>query len=388
LAGIENTAVGVNALASNLGDINTALGYATLLNNTTGSENTAVGVTALWANTTGNQNTGIGVNALNSNTTGAGNTAVGDASLISNTTGSFNTAIGLAALNGNTTGIYNTANGVNALQSNTTGGGNTATGFPALSANTTGSYNSAYGFATLMQNTTGGYNTASGVNALQSNTTGSTNIAVGYGALANNSTGGGNIAIGTNAGENLTTGDNNIDFANAGATGESGTIRIGTTGQQVRTFIAGICGHSLGRGAAVLINSSGQLFVEESSERYKTDIAPGAASSERLQQLRPVTYRFKADSTGDRHYRLIAEEVDKVYPDLVIRDEAGRVEGVRYDELAPILVGEIQQQQRQIEALGPLRGSHSEVHTQLAVALSVTGATTARPQGHGSRSLA
>jgi len=119
----------------------------------------------------------------------------------------------------------------------------------------------------------------------------------------------------------------------------------------VRTFIAGVWGHTVGRGAAVLINSTGQLGVEESSERYKTDIAPAEVSSERLQQLRPVTYRFKTDSSGDRHYGLIAEEVNRVYPDLVIRDDAGNIEGVRYDELAPILLGEIQQQQRQIAAL-------------------------------------
>jgi trimeric autotransporter adhesin len=62
-----------------------------------------------------------------------------------------------------------------------------------------------------------------------------------------------------------------------------------------------------------------------------------------------VTYRFKTDPTGDRHYGLIAEEVDKIYPDLVIRDDAGNIEGVRYDELAPILLGEIQQQKRRID---------------------------------------
>jgi predicted nuclease with TOPRIM domain len=49
-------------------------------------------------------------------------------------------------------------------------------------------------------------------------------------------------------------------------------------------------------------------------------------------------------------YGLIAEEVDKVYPELVIRDQGGQIQGVRYDELAPILLSEIQRQRQQIAA--------------------------------------
>jgi septation ring formation regulator EzrA len=78
-----------------------------------------------------------------------------------------------------------------------------------------------------------------------------------------------------------------------------------------------------------------------------------ADTSERLLQLRPVKFRYKkAEASGEKpiQYGLIAEEVAKVYPELVVRDAAtGRIDGVRYDELAPMLLNEVQQQQRKNE---------------------------------------
>jgi hypothetical protein len=88
-----------------------------------------------------------------------------------------------------------------------------------------------------------------------------------------------------------------------------------------------------------------QLGVTVSSERFKTDIAPMGSNSVKLQALRPVTYKLKSDATGTRQYGLIAEEVAKAYPELVIRDQNGRIDGVRYDELAPMLLNELQKQQ-------------------------------------------
>jgi hypothetical protein len=147
---------------------------------------------------------------------------------------------------------------------------------------------------------------------------------------------------------NLTTGDNNIDIGSPGTAGDAATIRIGVPGLQNRTLIAGIWAHPVRRGAEVIINSSGELGVEVSSERYKTDIVSLDATPQKLQQLRPVTFRLKTGPSGERRYGLIAEEVAQVYPDLVVRDHSGTIEGVRYDELAPILLGEVQQQQQLI----------------------------------------
>jgi hypothetical protein len=98
------------------------------------------------------------------------------------------------------------------------------------------------------------------------------------------------------------------------------------------------------------VTSSGQLGVLASSERYKTAIAPMGGNTEKLAQLRPVTFHLKSDPGGAVQYGLIAEEVDKVYPELVIRDDAGQIQGVRYDELAPMLLNVVQKQQQKMTA--------------------------------------
>jgi hypothetical protein len=254
---------------------------------------------------------------------------------------------------GNTTGNDNSAFGVNALGTNTTGNNNTAFGGGALHSNTTGNYNSASGFYALEANTTGNYNTASGGQALLTNTTGSNNVAEGYQAGHSLTTGSSNIAVGYQAGYHVTTGSNNIDIGNKGVAADAGVIRIGTqvpTALQTKAFVAGIYNVPL-TGNAVVITSTGQLGVQAvSSERFKTAIAPMGSNSEKLAQLRPVTFHLKTDPHGALQYGLIAEEVARVYPELVIRNESGRIDGVRYDELAPMLLNEAQRQQRINEA--------------------------------------
>jgi hypothetical protein len=106
--------------------------------------------------------------------------------------------------------------------------------------------------------------------------------------------------------------------------------------------------------------------VVSSSERFKTAIAPMGSNTEKLGQLRPVTFKLKADATGTRQYGLIAEEVAKVYPELVIRNEAGRIDGIRYDELAPMLLNEVQKQAAEIRALKVQAQAVGEMQKQLA----------------------
>ncbi|HSY07021.1 MAG TPA: tail fiber domain-containing protein [Steroidobacteraceae bacterium] len=360
-----NTAMGGNALISNengtgcaTSGFNTAAGYEALYSNTTGQSNTAYGTYALHSNlgatmsdpAAGSDNTAVGLEALYSNTTGVDNTAIGLEALYLNTTGNGNTASGFAALNRNTTGTFNTASGFDALYSNTTGSNNTASGYTALNNNTTGMNNTAIGYGALFFSNIAQNNTASGYEALVANTTGSNNTAAGYEALEKNTTGSNNIAEGYQAGSNLSTGSNNIDIGNVGVAGESHAIRIGTHGTQKATFIAGIYGTAV-TGSAVVVSSTGKLGVTVSSERFKTAIAPMASNTAKLQKLRPVTFKLKSDPQGALQYGLIAEEVAKVYPELVIRGERGRIDGVRYDELAPMLLNEVQQQAAEIHDL-------------------------------------
>ena len=336
------------------GSHNTAVGNTVLYLNTTGSYNTNIGDYALFSNTTGIQNTAIGHGALNGpgfgSVIGNSNTASGFKSLFSNRTGNNNTANGVEALFSNTSGFDNTANGFQALYSNRTGNFNTANGEAALLDNTTGSDNTADGVAALLSNTTGANNTATGWQALYSNTTGFSNTAAGYDALVNNTTGHENIAVGYLAGQNLTTGSNNIDIGNAGSAGESNYIRIGTVGTQTAAFIAGIHSATVS-GTAVVVNSSGQLGVATSSVRFKEEIKPMDKASEAVLALKPVTFRYKKaiDPAATQQFGLVAEEVAKVNPALVLPDKEGKPYTVRYDAVNAMLLNEFLKEHRKVE---------------------------------------
>jgi hypothetical protein len=273
-------------------------------------------------------------------------TAEGDGALQSLTTGKANTALGCQALFRNASGGLNTATGAFALHSNTDGSFNAADGFDALDANTTGSSNTASGSYALLKNTTGDSNTACGRYALSSNTIGGRNTAIGISALVRNSTGFNNIAVGSEAGVNLTTGNANIDIGNPGVAAESETIRIGSA-RQTKTFIGGIRGATVA-GAAVFVNSSGQLGTAPSSARFKDEIKPMDKASEVILALKPVTFRYKheLDPDGIPQFGLVAEDVEKVNPDLVARDAKGKPYTVRYDAVNAMLLNEFLKEHR------------------------------------------
>ena len=198
-------------------------------------------------------------------------------------------------------------------------------------------------------NTTGGNSTAFGYEALYANTTGRYSAAFGYQALYKAQSGLGNIGVGPFAGQNIVTGELNIDIGSWGTVDESNTIRIGIPGYHDHTYIAGIYNSTGLSGLPVIVTSSGQLGVAPvSSERFKTGIATMGSATKNLSQLRPVTFKLKSDATGTVQYGLVAEEVAKVYPELVIRNENGRIDGVRYDELAPMLLNEMERQHAQM----------------------------------------
>jgi hypothetical protein len=317
-------------------NLNTFLGEDALTNDTTGHQNTAMGYKALYSNTLGSQNTAIGAYSLFTAPVGNSNTAIGNAALFNDTFGVNNVAIGASALYYNTTGYQNTATGTLALRTNTTGYNNTANGYFALQSNTAGNSNAATGFFALVNNSTGNNNTADGFNALYGNTTGNNNIALGF-----------------QAGQNLTTGDNNIDIGNVGVANESGIIRIGTTGTQTATFIAGIRGVPISGGTEVGVNSSGQLGVRASSARYKDAIKPMDKASEAILALKPVTFRYKhkLDPKGIPQFGLVAEDVEKVNPDLVARDDEGKPYTVRYEAVNAMLLNEFLKEHAKVEQL-------------------------------------
>src|SRR5262249_44593839 len=191
------------------------------------------------------------------------------------------------------------------------------------------------------------------------NAVGNNNTAVGAKALRN-STGTKNIGIGYQAGVNLTTGNNNIYLGNAGAGNESQTIRIGTA--QTQTFIAGIATAGVNNAAPVMIDAAtGQLGLLVSSARYKRNIAPMRTQSAKVLALRPVTFGYHDEAVNVTHYGLVAEEVAAVYPELVTRTAAGDILTVDYLELIPILLNELQEQQKELQDLSALRHELAEL---------------------------
>jgi hypothetical protein len=216
-----------------------------------------------------------------------------------------------------------------------------------------GSDNTANGFQALVNNLTGIDNTANGAGALQLNTTGQDNLAEGYLALRNNTTGSSNIAVGFTAGGNLTIGSNNIDIGAPGAAGEANTIRIGTSGTQTKSFIAGIRGATVASGVGVIVGTTGQLGTVQSSKRFKEAIKPMDKVSEAILALKPVTFRYKRELDPDKipQFGLIAEEVEKVNPDLVARDEEGKIMSVRYEAVNAMLLNEFLKEHSKVESL-------------------------------------
>jgi len=253
-------------------------------------------------------------------------------------------------------GSQNTAFGFDALVTEVGGHANTAIGAHALRSNNVGLYNTATGAMALFNNL-GDTNTAIGAFVLNVNTTGSMNTGIGFRALRD-STGQKNIGIGYQAGVTLGTGNNNIYIGNQGAGDESQTIRIGTA--QAQTFIAGINAATVGDAQVMVDTTTGQLGIVTSSARYKQDVETMANRSEGLLKLRPVTFSYKDDAATAPHYGLIAEEVATVYPELITRTPEGEVQTVKYHELIPMLLNELQRLQAKVTALEALVGSRLE----------------------------
>lgn len=352
-----NTRVGGGALAVSTGTSNTALGFNTLHLNTSGRHNTAVGESAMAGNLTGESNVAVGRNALGISTA-SNNVGVGNATLFA-ASGCCNTAVGSRALEAVTSAIVNVAVGTEALLSTSVGGGNVAVGGYALRL-ATGDGNAALGAYTLDSLVTGAFNAGFGAGALGDLTSGSNNVAVGYGAGGVVTNGSGNIYVG----------------APADAASESNTTRIGTT--QTSAYLAGVSGQTSASGVQVLVNGAGKLGTTTSSARFKDEITPlGADWSWRVQALRPVRFVYKPgydDGTRTPQFGLIAEEVAETMPELVVRDDQGQVQTVRYHFLPPLLLAEVQRLERERETLTATVAAQAAAIAELRAAIATLAA--------------
>jgi trimeric autotransporter adhesin len=189
--------------------------------------------------------------------------------------------------------------------------------------------NTATGTDALAGNATGNNNTATGGFALWDNTTGNNNTALGASALFNNMTGSSNIAVGATAGTGVSTASN--------------IICIGIPGANVNDsfYVANVFETSIDPdNLPVHIDFTGRLGTQSSSRRFKDDITSMNKASEAILSLRPVTFHYKNDAKARAQFGLVAEEVEKVNPDLIVRDKEGKPYSVRYDQVNAMLLNE------------------------------------------------
>ena len=220
-------------------------------------------------------------------------------------------------------------------------GGNTAEGQNALFSLGSGGFNTAGGWLWLESVTTGNH-TAVGREALLNNTTGESNVAIGRGALSNSTIGVSNLALGIDAGNQVTTASN--------------VIAIGHTAAEVSntTWIDNVYNVTTQSGltAPVIVFNTGQLGTLASSERFRKDITTMEKAREAILSFRPVTFHYRTDATNTPQFCLVAEEVAKVNPALVLPDWEGKPYTVRYEAVNAMLLNEFLKEHKTVQEQG------------------------------------
>jgi prepilin-type N-terminal cleavage/methylation domain-containing protein len=253
-------------------------------------DNLRIGGTPLTAMSSppyGTHNTGIGIGSLQSLSTGLGNTAVGSNALQTNTTGAYNTALGYGTLYLNETGTWNIVLGGASMHNNTTGRRNTVVGGISMYNNTTGDFNTAVGYYSLYRNTTGEYNTALGYQACE------------------DVTGSNKTCIGNNSGPA------------SGSTEASSTdnqMWLGTS--ETTVYIPG--------NLTVAGTTTGPSETWTTSDiRLKNVKGENKSGLEKIKQLKVFNYTFKDDKKKTPRVGVMAQDLQKIFPDAVTKDEKG-----------------------------------------------------------------
>jgi len=380
--GTQNTLVGLAAGAVNTGSGNTFTGYQAGIVNTSGASNVFSGCQAGYKNTTGNDNTFSGFHAGYWNN-GDRNTFLGREAGATSGTTNDNTFSGYYAGYSNSAN-FNSFFGSGAGQDNTTGNYNTFSGYGAGNSNTTGYDNTFSGSLAGYSNTTGNYNTFSGYGAGNLNTTGGNNTFSGYRAGANNTTGNYNVFIGYEAGYNET-GSNKLYIANSSGTpliyGDFSTSRVGihitdpTESLDVQGT-ARLRGIGSSSGTTVVADGNGKLWKQSSSQRYKTNIEPLGVDTDAVLKLRPVRFQWK--TTGQNDIGLIAEEVEQQLSDLVIYDNEGRPDAVKYDRVSLYLLAVVKDLKAEN---GSLKKDNEDIKNRLSAMESLVAKLSLQLEG-------
>ena len=416
-AGQNSIAIGNQAKANSTSDSGTS-GIAIGAYSNAGGHSVALGTSALKSNTTGSDNIAVGTSALKSNTTGSGNTAIGENTLYSNTRGDDNIAIGKNALYQSDTGGGNIAIGYQAMYyQNDINYGNTAVGYQAMVGTNRASnyHNTAIGYRAL--NRAGnsaknaGQNTAVGSGALENNVTGFGNTAIGANALNTGRQGYYNTGLGYYACANVTGSNKTCIGASSGPSysaalgqGTEKTIFLGDADTTVyipgnlvvgkRAFIGASLGDSGTKRNCLFYNSErgwhGVYGYKNSGDRDSwyfdmNDMINGRMwgdfrlgftlknyisdrrlkyvgtnnndGLDKIKQLKVFNYVYKKDTTKTPHVGVIAQDLQKVFPNAVKKGKDGfltiRMEDMFYAVINAIkeLDAKYQAQEKRINEL-------------------------------------
>ena len=299
----------------------TAFGYRAGANNREGNYNTVVGADAGYS-LNEDHNTIVGALAMSANSLGARNTTVGSQSLTKTSSGNDNTVIG------------------------------------ALSMRMADSQKPGFNEG----------NTAMGSQALGKIKRGNSNTAVGFKAGYNNGLGSGNVYIGAYAGPNKRKTENN-------------KLYISNSPQSHL-----ITGDFSSRGVTIngSLNST-QGLSQSSDGRLKKDIDPITLGLDAVLQLEGKTFKWRDESLSqETHIGLIAQDVEKVIPELVTEDENG-FKAIAYAKLTTILIEAIKEQQGQMttqqDQIATLEKENTQLKTIMAEQMQALLARVAMLEG-------
>ena len=390
--GSDNIAVGTSALRSNTtGSVNTALGDSALLSNTTGSGNTALGKNSLYANTTGDDNIAIGRNALYQSDTGGGNIAIGyQAMYHQNDINYGNTAVGYQAMVGtnSASNYHNTAIGYRALNragnSAKSAGQNTAVGSGALENNVTGYGNTAIGSDALNTGRQGDYNTGLGYYAC-ANVTGSNKTCIGYnagpasgsdwasddkerifiGSKSKFNDGSAVLEVHNEGGESFGSNKDSSVVINGNLIVKGGIIstlwRYGHDIDNVNLFassggqmepewndtVAKLCKRYADDGHGAFKSFNGKVI---SDRRLKYVGKESTTGLDKVRQLKVFNFTYKKDTTKTPHVGVIAQDLQKVFPNAVQKGTDGFLT-IRMEDMFYAVINAIKELDAKITAL-------------------------------------
>lgn len=373
-AGSHNIAIGYFAMkqlntkvydASKNSDFNLAIGDRVMSESTKGYSNTVVGASAMQkAANAGSHNTVVGSQAMELSNGAYSSVAIGTSALRKNT--ASNTAVGFVSMSENTAGYENAAVGSYSLNQNTTGKDNVALGHGALMGNTTGSYNTAIGAYALFKDE-GGH--------LVGHTTGNNNTALGFYSCqwvtGSNKTCIGNYS-GPVKGSTEATDNSKLLYL-----GDKDTTAI--VPNQIKPYdssnVLVIEGNVEITGALYLkgplIDSDNQMVTDGNGDMIMSDRrlkyvgTESTSGLDKIRQLKVFNYTYKKDDKKVPHVGVIAQDLQKVFPNAVKKGSDGFLT-IRKEDMFYALINAVKELDAKITALTEQIKRHTEALAEVS----------------------